>query len=282
VQAVRMAVERGWFPGGTLFVALWRYGADSIGPELALDSLLQGLGAQDDMPLSTDDRITLYRKLLEEHNRRVLILVDDVANPEQVGALVSGLGPHRMIVTSRRDLPGLATHVIDLQAVPLDDATKFLDVKLRAANPQDTRISAAPRAAESLAAYCGFLPLALSIVVAILVDDSTRSVADLVDNLAAASSGRPGVDAPENTVGAVFETSYRSLTEDSAHLFRMISSHPSPELSTEAAAVLAGQTVAITRSQLEGLAQANLVLRGSAPHRWRMHDLIYRYSASVS
>lgn len=47
-----------------------------------------------------------------------------------------------------------------------------------------------------------------------------------------------GVSAP--SVAAAFELSYRQLDQDAARLFRLLPADPGPDVSTEAAAELAG------------------------------------------
>jgi hypothetical protein len=57
---------------------------------------------------------------------------------------------------------------VDVTVLDDDAATGLLDGALRAARPQDDRISADPDAAGRLAGVCGGLPLALQITAALL------------------------------------------------------------------------------------------------------------------
>jgi hypothetical protein len=125
-------------------------------------------------------------------------------------------------------------------------AVKLLDKAVRTARPDDDRISSDPAAAGSLARMCGGLPLALQITAALLVGDPALSAAELAEEMAdevrrlqaLRYDDGSGVGAP--SVAAAFELSYRQLDQDSATLFRLLSAAPGPDVSTEAAAELAG------------------------------------------
>ena len=123
----------------------------------------------------------------------------------------------------------------------------LLDAALRAARPDDDRISGDPAAAARLAGVCGGLPLALQITAALLAADPalTRRGAGRMswpmrsrrlEALRYDDGG--GTSAP--SVAAAFELSYRQLDEDAARLFRLLPVNPGPDVSTAAAAALAG------------------------------------------
>jgi hypothetical protein len=60
----------------------------------------------------------------------------------------------------------------------------LLEGALRAARPDDKRVSSDSEAAARLAAICGGLPLALQIAAARLAADAARDVGELADQLA--------------------------------------------------------------------------------------------------
>ena len=165
----------------------------------------------------------------------------------------------------------------------------MLEAAVRAARPDDTRISDDPPAADRLAGVCGGLPLALRITAALLTSDETLTVAELAAELAdemrrlEALRYDDGCGTSAPSVAAAFELSYRQLSADAARLFRLFAVHPGPDLSTATAAALAGWTVRQARSVVGQLVKAHLVeAASSAGGRWRMHDLVRMYARQLS
>ncbi|EWM10799.1 transcriptional regulator [Kutzneria sp. 744] len=98
--AVRWAQEvRAEFPDGQLYVDL-----SHADPDTALKGLLHALGV-DRVPDRTEERAALYRSALAE--RKVLVLLDNAADADQVRPLLPGRSA-LVLVTSRRRLTGLA------------------------------------------------------------------------------------------------------------------------------------------------------------------------------
>ena len=65
VQAGHAARERGWFPGGVLFIDLHGYDERPVEPGQALDALLRALGvAAEHIPPGAEARAGLYRSVL--------------------------------------------------------------------------------------------------------------------------------------------------------------------------------------------------------------------------
>jgi tetratricopeptide (TPR) repeat protein len=290
IQAGHAARQRGWFPGGVLFIDLHGYDDVPVEPEQALDALLRALGvAAEHIPPGAEARAGLYRSVLAGISEPVLVIADNASSEGQARPLLPGSGPHRVVVTSRRTLGGLEARLVDVKI--LDDAAgvMLLDAVLRAARPDDERISGDLGAAERLAGICGGLPLAMRLVAALLVADAMRSVSELADDLSVEqvrleglrydNGGHAGVP----SVAAAFELSYRRLDETSARVFRALSLNPGPDLSAAAVAVLADLPAIQIRALLSDLARAHLI--EAAPGvvgRWRMHDLLRLYAQRQS
>jgi DNA-binding SARP family transcriptional activator len=99
----------GRFHDGQLYVNLRGFGPAGapMAPEAALRLLLECLGAPiGQIPPSTDAQAALYRSLLA--GRRVLILLDNARDPEQVRPLLPGTPGCLVLVTSRNQFIGLA------------------------------------------------------------------------------------------------------------------------------------------------------------------------------
>jgi tetratricopeptide (TPR) repeat protein len=290
VRAGHAARDRGWFPGGVLFIDLRGYDDQPVGPAQALDALLRALGvAAEHIPPGTAERAGLYRSVLAQIGEAVLVIADNASAEAQVQPLLPGAGRHRVLVTSRHTLAGLGARLLDVAVLGDTAAVTLLDAVLRAARPGDDRITADRGAAARLAAACGGLPLALQITASILTADPTLTAAELATELDAetarlerlAYDDGSGTAAP--SVAAAFELSYRRLDEPQARLFRLLSVSPGPDISTAAVAALDGGPDVQARVLLSALGRAHLAEPApGAAGRWRMHDLLRLYARQLS
>ena len=290
VAAGHAALGRGWFGGGVLFIDLHGYDQAPVEPGQALDALLRALGVPaEQIPPGVEERAGLYRSVLAQIGEPVLVIADNASAEAQVHPLLPGSGPHKVLVTSRHTLAGLGARLVDVTVLDDDASVGLLDGALRAARPEDDRITCDREAAGRLAGVCGGLPLALQIVGALLKADATLRAGELADELATeqdrlqrlAYDDGSGPGAP--SVAAAFELSYRRLDETFARVFRLLPVNPGPDISTAAAAVLADLPVTEVRRVLAGLAAAHLAEAAlGAGGRWRMHDLLRLYAARLS
>lgn len=130
-----------------------------------------------DVARCPDEAAARLRSVLAE--RRVLLVVEGVTDPDQVRALVPASGSSTILLTSRTMLTALdGVRHLDLGPMPLDDA-----VQLLAALAGRDRIDAEPRAAALLARLCDGLPLALRVAGARLAARPRRPVSWLVDRM---------------------------------------------------------------------------------------------------
>ncbi len=290
VAAGHAARRRGWYPGGVLFINLHGYDERLVEPGQALDALLRALGVRGEhIPPDVEARGALYRSVLAPIKEPVLVILDNASSEAQVEPLLPGIGPHKVLVTSRHTLAGLEARLVDVTVLGENAAVDVLNAALDLARPGDDRINSDRDAARKLARMCGGLPLALQIVAAMLKADPERSVDDLAQSLGVERvrldrlryDDGSGAGAP--SVAAAFGLSYRRLDEVSARVFRMLPVNPGPDVSTAAAATLADLTVSQTREVLAGLARSHLI--EAAPDtvaRWRMHDLLHLYAQRLS
>jgi tetratricopeptide (TPR) repeat protein len=273
VHAAHAAVEAGYFPGGVLFLDLHGYDEAPLDPAQALDALLRALGvAGTAIPRDVQAQTGLYRTLLAERGQATLIVIDNASTSDQVLPLLPGDGRHRVLVTSRHTLTRLGARQLDLNILPPQQAVELLQAALRTATKSGERISADRAGAGRVSLYCGYLPLALQIAAALLAADSGQSLAELADQLADSTTRLADLDDGEQAV----------LTAGLARLFRLLALNPGPDLSTAAAAVLAGVPVVHARRMLGDLARAHLLERATTRGRWRMHDLIRAYARGLA
>ncbi len=266
------------FPDGQLYLNLRGYDpcAPPVPPAEALRGLLDGLGVDPAaIPVEPDRQAAQYRRLLA--GRRMLILLDNARDTNQVAPLLPGSPGCTVLVTSRYRLGGLvAAHgarPLTVHALSEAEARQVLAGHLGPA-----RIAQGAAAVAGLVAHCAGLPLALGIVAARAAAQPELPLAALAEELAAARLD--ALDAGEVTVNlrAVLSCSVDALNPPAARMFALLGRAPGPDVSLAAAASLAGLPPAPTRLVLRELANAHLVDE-PAPGRYRMHDLVRLFAA---
>ncbi|MER8073210.1 BTAD domain-containing putative transcriptional regulator [Streptomyces sp. NPDC094034] len=145
------------YPGGQLFATLHRPDGTPVSSRDALTSLLLSSGHPDRrLPSAVEDLARLFRSWTSE--RRMLVVLDDAASPEQVIPLLPSSPDCAVVVTSRwrlEGLPGAVTRV-ELKGMSEDEG-----VALLAGAAGVRRIAwERPQAAELVRLYDG-LPLAV-------------------------------------------------------------------------------------------------------------------------
>jgi tetratricopeptide (TPR) repeat protein len=274
---------RNRYGDGDLYVNMRAYGSgEPLKAGQVLDGFLRALDVTPQrIPEDTDGRSALFRSLL--NGKRMLIVIDDAARASEVRPLLPSSPACLVIVTSRNVLSGLnvrdgAVRIV-LDTLPPAEAIGLLQQIIGT-----ERTSAEPEAASRLAERCAYLPLALRIIAERVNGQPFSGLTELVDELEdeRARLDAFGLEDDElSDVRAVFSSSYRSLPAQAARLFRLLGLHPGPEVSTQAAAALAGMETAAVRRLLDALAGANL-LQPTAVGRFRLHDLLRLYATECA
>ena len=282
--AVRFAHRvRDRFPDGQLFLDLRGFHpGQPMPPAEALPLLLAALGlAAEQVPVSLDAQVALYRSTLAD--RRVLLVLDNVADPDQVRPLLPGAPGSLVVVTSRDRLGGLvamdAAERLTLDVLPPADA---LEVLTRAAGP--ARVGADPDAAAELTRLCGHLPLALRIAGARLADRPDVEIGRHVAELAVRGrTTRLSVDGDGTaTVRGAFDLSYQALRPAARRVFRLLGLVPAPSgLDAAAAAAVTGLPVAEVEPLIDALARLHVV-KVTGGGRVVYHDLLLQYAAELT
>ncbi|MFJ8111864.1 AfsR/SARP family transcriptional regulator [Streptomyces sp. NPDC096132] len=271
------------FPDGQLYVDL--HGFDPRTPPLpahvALRGFLDALGiARDRVPTEVGAQSALYRSLLAD--RRMLIVLDDARDADQVRPLLPGSPSCAVLVTSRGRLTALVTahgaRPLRVDVLGASEAHALLVRRLGA-----ERASAEPEAVAALVEHCGGLPLALGVVAARAVMHPDFRLAVLAEELVRAADRLSALDPGDLTlnVRAVFASSHRALTPSAGRLFSFLGLVRGPDIGLAAAASLAGLSPERARGLLAELETAHM-LRQHRPGRYRMHDLIRLYAAELA
>ncbi len=264
------------FPDGQLHANLRGFdpAASPTDPSEVLTGFLELLGvATARIPSTMDAKSALYRALLS--GKRVLVLLDNAYDAEQVRPLLPGGTETLTLVTSRNRLTSLVVSG-DAHPVVLDPLSPAESLQLWESRVGVARIAAEPQAAQHIIDRCAGLPLALAIVAARAVMRPDLALADLSRpaDLTPFSDTDPAAD-----LRAVFSQSYRDLGEPAARLFRLLGLHPGQDFSLSAAASLAGLSVADTRPLITALVHANLL---NDTGRFGFHDLLRAYALELA
>jgi tetratricopeptide (TPR) repeat protein len=269
------------FPDGQIFVDLRGFSPESqpMPPATAVRGFLDALGVDDrEIPASLAAQSALWRTLVAD--KRMLIVLDNAANAEQVVPLLPGGSTNTVLVNSRDHLSGLITghgaHPVAVDILSDADARDLLITRLG-----PTRVTAEPDAVDELLAYCAGFPLALSIVVgqALSHPDFPLAMitAELRDNRLASLDD----DDPAASLPSVLSWSYAALTEEQARAFGLLGIAPGADISITAASSLLDRSPRETRALLRALHRASL-LRQDFPDRYTMHDLVRAYARENS
>src|SRR2546430_787533 len=229
------------FPDGQFYVNL--RGFDPADPALrpgeAIRAFLDVLGvAPQCIPTGLQAQCGLYRSLLA--GRRILVVLDNAHDVDQVRPLLPGDPAALVLVTSRSQLTGLlaldGAHPLTLAPLPVDEARDLLVAHLGTA-----RVAAEPQAVDDIITRSAQLPLALSVIAARAAAHPTFPLAALADELTAAPAGLDAFDGghPTTHVRAAFSRSYQPLTTGGRPPFRLLGGHCGPDIPPPPPATLA-------------------------------------------
>ena len=268
------------FPDGQLYVNLRGFdpGGSPATPAEAIRGFLDALGVPADrIPPGLAAQEGLYRSLLAA--RRMLVVLDNARDEEQVRPLLPASPGTQVLVTSRRQLTGLATvagaRLLNLDVLSLAEASQMLASRIGSG-----RADAEPDAIAEIARLCACLPLALAVVAARAAARPGFPLAALSEELRDASGRLDALDTgePAASVRAMFSWSYQQLTPEAARMFRLLGLHPGPDISLPAASSLANVPRGDARRLLTELTRAHLITE-HAPGRYTFHDLLRAYAA---
>lgn len=263
-------------PDGEVLIDLRGSTAQPKDPGAALGDVLTAVGLSTDaIPVSLEHRVALYRSILVE--RRMLIMLDDAANAEQVTPLVPGLGQSMLIVTSRRWLTGVAADLhLRLEALPRPDALEML---ARLIGPD--RVEREPEAAASIVEGCGRLPSAIRIAGARLAALSHHPLRFLASRLRDHDRVLDELSVDGMSLRQLFDTCYASLDAQSRRSFWACGLCPSELITAANVGEALRLPVPTADRQLERLIHEGLLSCGgpvSGVPTYRMPVVLHAYA----
>lgn len=269
------------YPDGHLFVDLHGY---DIGPRVeAIDTLgafLRVLGVKgSEIPETIEDRARLYRSLLAD--KRMLIVLDNAAESEQVRPLLASSRGSVTIVTSRDSMTPLVVREgarrILLTPLTNSDATalvrEMVGGEREVSDPE----------LDELIQIAGNLPLTLRIASVSIATRSSEPVRNLLDELSNTQTRLKlfsEEEDPRVALDSVFSWSYNQLTVATAYTFRLLASHPGAAYDKYTTAALLGAKTEVASACLRDLARANLLERADNS-RFQLHDLLKLYAQEL-
>ncbi|MET0426755.1 MAG: BTAD domain-containing putative transcriptional regulator, partial [Actinoplanes sp.] len=267
------------FPDGQLHLNLRGFdaGERQLQPAEALNMLLESIGIDPAVAGdSVDIRAARFRSALAD--RRMVVLLDNARDSEQVRPLLPGSAGCLVIVTSRNRLPGLVAHE-GAWPVHVGRLNRAAARGLLVRRLGPARLADEPAATDDLIRLCAGLPLALSIAAARVAVSPETKLTDVVTDLGSAAHRLDALATGERNddVRSAFSWSYAVLSEPAARLFRMLAAHPGPDISAGSAASIAGGDI---RGPLAELSVLNMVTPLSAV-RFTVHDLLQEYAAEL-
>ncbi|MFI1889389.1 AfsR/SARP family transcriptional regulator [Streptomyces jumonjinensis] len=269
------------FPHGQLYVNLRGYeqlGQDPpLTPEQVLTQFLRSLGVPArQIPTELAEQINLYRSKMAGKN--ILVVLDNAFGIDQVMPLIPGEAGCSVLITSRHRLSGLVASQ-GAQAIQVGTLSPAESCELIEGMLGNARVTVGPEVVREVARLCAYLPLALRIAAANLINAPGGQIGDYLDNLR--QGNRLAALSVEGdtmaAVSAAIAQSYDATEQDDRQMFRFAGLFPGAEFAANAIASLADTSTAQARTALNRLVAANL-LQQHAPGRYQFHDLLREYA----
>jgi len=270
----------GKFPDGQLYVNLRGFDPSGrpVTPTEAIQGFLDALQVPAaSVPAGLPARAALYRSLTA--GRRMLVLLDNARDSDQVRPLLPGSPGCLVLVTSRSELPGLVA-AEGARALRLGVFSDAEALELLVRRIGSARVAAEPEVARELTRLCARLPLALAIIAARVIARPGFPLASLAEELRDGGGRLDALATGEQTadIREVFSWSYRCLRPPAARMFLLLGLYPGPDITVAAAARLAATTPREARGLLRELTRCH-VLAELSPGRYALHELLRAYAA---
>lgn len=264
------------FPDGQLYAHLAGASAPRPADDVLAD-LLRSLGVTGPaIPDDTQAKAAVLRSRLA--GRRVLLVLDDAADPGQVRPLLPGTPSSAVIVTSRRRLTSLVNaHRVTVGSLTDEEAHDLL-TKLAG-----DRVAAEQDDAARIAASCGNLPLALRIAGTRLALRPQLRLATLADRLEDERRRLDELSVSDLQVRSSLALSYAALTEPARTTFRRIGAAAVGNVPSWAVTVLQDGTAG--EFAVDELVESSLLqpagVDGCGEPRYQVHDLVLTFAREL-
>ncbi|MGW0704382.1 tetratricopeptide repeat protein [Streptomyces sp. NPDC002643] len=249
-ELVRQVTEG--YPDGVLRTRLTEPDGTRVPIERAVQELLGALGLPTPAGADEDDLSEALRDALAD--RRVVLLLDDAADAEQVDALLPDNPDALVVAVSEGPLTGIS----DVRPCTLGQLDTKSAVRLLERFTGSVRITVDPRSAEVLAEVCAAQPAALRLAGGWLAARPTAAVSDLAKQLRADEDDTPALT-------RVFKLSYASLPSPAARILRLLALAPAGLIDPHIASALAGCSIGAARDALDDFVALGFLHRVDSP-----------------
>ncbi|TDE41393.1 AfsR/SARP family transcriptional regulator [Nonomuraea mesophila] len=268
------------FPGGQLYARLGGCGRRSRNLRSVLHQFLQALGVSaDGRGLTLDALSGLFRDTLAD--RRVLVLLDDVAEESQLRHLLP-VGPGCCVIaTSRRRLP--CSDIVRTMPVRSLDQESAMDLLQDAVG--SAAMAEAPPAAAEIVRLCDGLPLAIHMVTARVTTRPTWTLSHIARRLSDDRGRLDWLELGDAGVRASIAASYSRLDLDQRRLFRWLGIVGSHEFPSWVSAALLDRPLGFAERILDDLVDVHLVEpagQGLTGPRFALHDLVHLFAEELA
>ncbi|WP_204076611.1 AfsR/SARP family transcriptional regulator [Planotetraspora phitsanulokensis] len=255
------------FPDGQLFVDL-----GTAGEPLA--ELLRGVGVPPaGLPESFSERMALWRTLTT--GRRLLVVLDDARDADQVRQLLPGSGGSAVVVTARQRLYGLAhVHWLKLTGLGEDDSIALLERLIGA-----DRVRPELADVRDLVRRTAGLPQVLQALGARIASRPGWTIAEAKRRITRPGPGSPVLPAECRAIEQPYASVMEQLSPEQARAFRLLSVTDRPDVSLGAAAALLDLSLGDTAVLLESLVDMHLLETGDLG-RYFYHDPLREFAGS--
>lgn len=262
------------FPDGVLYAPLYGAtpGTQPTEPSTVLGRFLRALGTPPSgVPVDPVEAAARFRSVTAD--KRLLVVLDDAAGPDQVRDLLPSGADCAAIVTGRTMLSTLD----GAEALRLDDFNEAEAVELLGRLVGDERVSAEPEAARRVVRHCWLRPLAIRVVGARTAARPVQRLDDLAYRLEAPIARLDEFEYGDLSVRSALDMSLESLDADDRRCFLLLGLLNLHHVTAPVLAAATGWDERRAAVSLERLAAATLTdaLPGG---RYVMHDLVRLYA----
>jgi DNA-binding SARP family transcriptional activator len=263
------------FPDGQLYATLDGSTAHPLRPSEVLERFLRALGVSEaEMPHGLGHRAEVFRSRVA--GQRILIVLDDARDEEQLRPLMPGSSTCAVLITSRSRLAGL-----DCVTVTCDPWDARDSMRLLASLVGEERVYAEPSRVLELVELCGGLPLALRIAGARLAARPHWTIAHLVERMALHESRLDELTHGGQSVRASIRLAYDALDQPARVLVRRLVMLDAVDFAGWVSAPLLDDDLAKTENIMESLVDAHVLdveHRPGRPARFRFHELVWVFA----
>lgn len=265
------------YPDGQLFADL--RGSDrDLGAFEVLGRFLGAFGVKgQDLPSSLDDRVELYRRTVS--GRRLVIVLDNAREEQQVRPLLPGDANSLVIITSRSRLTGLeGAEPVELEIFDTAAGVEMLGKIIGTERLENQRAEA-----ERIADLCGGIPLAIRAAAAKLLARPHWPLKSLASRLSDEHRRLDELETGDLAIRSSLRLNYTELDDVQRRAFHLLCLLDLPDFGWWLAAPLLDVSLEDAEEIVEQLVDLRLLdvagVDSIGRVRYRFHDLVQLFGA---